>query len=69
MTKSNTNRPTHHLYIVDGEGDEANWAQIAPAWQHKAGDGMNIVLPPGVLVSGKLVIRAAKTEASDSKKA
>lgn len=62
MTKSNKNRPTHHLYIVTGEGDDAVWAQIAPAWEHQKAGGLNIVIPPGVTVSGKLVIRAAKYE-------
>ncbi|MBR0967092.1 hypothetical protein JQ554_28080 [Bradyrhizobium diazoefficiens] len=62
MTKSNTNRPTHLLYVVDS--DNANWTQIGAAWQHKDSDGMNIVIPPGIMISGKLVIRAAKGDAT-----
>jgi hypothetical protein len=64
MTKSLSNRPTHFVYVVDGDGDDATWTQIAAAWKHKDGDGMNIVIPSGVMVSGKLVIRAAKSASS-----
>jgi hypothetical protein len=63
MSKSNSNRPTHFVFVVDGDGDDANWTQIAAAWKHKDSDGMNIVIPPGIMVSGKLVIRAAKSAA------
>ncbi|WP_426424190.1 hypothetical protein [Bradyrhizobium genosp. A] len=61
MTKTNTNRPTHFVYVVTGDGDDANWTQIAAAWEHRSGDGMNFIVPPGIMVSGKLVIRAAKS--------
>jgi hypothetical protein len=59
-TKTNTNRPTHLVFVADGDGDAANWTQIDVAWQHKDCDGMNVVVPPGVMITGKLVIRAAK---------
>ncbi|WP_407193236.1 hypothetical protein [Bradyrhizobium sp. STM 3566] len=55
MTKSTTNG-----FIVDGDGDDASWTEIGAAWKHKDSDGMNIVIPPGITVSGKLVVRAAK---------
>jgi hypothetical protein len=63
-TKTQTNRPTHLVFVVDGDGDAANWTQIGAAWKHKDSDGMNIVIPPGILISGKLVIRAAKSVAA-----
>jgi hypothetical protein len=69
MTKSSTNRPTHLVYVVNGDGDEANWSQIAAAWQHKDSDGMSIFVPPGVFVTGKLVIRAIKGDMTEPKKA
>lgn len=69
MTKNtNTNRPTHLVYVVTGDGEEASWSQVAAAWQHKDSDGMSIFIPPGVTVTGKLVIRAIKAEASEPKK-
>jgi hypothetical protein len=63
MTKSNnnTNRPSHLVFVVDGDGESANWTQIGAAWKHKDSDGMNVVIPPGIMISGKLVIRAAKS--------
>ncbi|WP_426422571.1 hypothetical protein [Bradyrhizobium genosp. A] len=54
-------RPIHLVLVVDGDGDNANWTQIDAAWKHKDSDGMNIVIPPGIMISGKLVIRAAKS--------
>ncbi len=64
MTKSKTaNRPSHLVYVVDGDGDDANWTQIAAAWEHNDSDGLNVVLPPGIMVSGKLVIRRPKSDA------
>ena len=50
-------------YLVDSSTDNATWTQIAAAWEHKKGDGLNIVIPPGLMVSGKLVSRAAKNTA------
>jgi hypothetical protein len=60
MTKSNANHPTHLVYVVSGDGDDASWNRIAAAWEQKDLDGMNIFIPPGVTVSGKLVIRSFK---------
>lgn len=61
MTKSN-DLPTHLAYIVSGEGKNANWTQVGACWKHKDGEGMNVVLPPGIMISGKLVIRPIKAE-------
>lgn len=63
MTKStnSNNAPSHFVYVVTGEGESATWTQVAAAWKHKDGDGLNIVIPAGIMISGKLVLRAAKT--------
>lgn len=61
MSKTNTNLPTHYVYVVNGDGDDANWTRIAAAWEHKNRDGMNFTIPPGIMISGRLVIRAAKS--------
>ncbi|MGP4804240.1 hypothetical protein ACSV5G_10760 [Agrobacterium cavarae] len=54
-----TLRPTHDVYVVDGEGDKAFWIKIGAAWQHADGNGLNMTLHAAPL-NGRLVIRSAK---------
>ena len=63
--------PTHDAYIVqDGErGQKAKWFQIAAVWTHKDGDGFDMELPPGVSVSGRIVIRKRKEKAEAEQEA
>jgi hypothetical protein len=37
-----SNRPTHAVYVAEGEGDNAFWTKIGAAWSHDDGDGFNI---------------------------
>ncbi len=56
-----TNRPTHTVYVVEGEGDSAFWTKVGAAWSHEDSEGFNIslsVLP----LNGRLVVRTAKTD-------
>jgi hypothetical protein len=60
MSKRNTNiRPTHQVFVVEGEGDKAFWTKIGAAWQHKDGDGFNVTLM-AMPLDGRIVIRASK---------
>jgi hypothetical protein len=60
MSKRTTNiRPTHQVFVVEGEGDKAFWTKIGAAWQHKDGDGFNVTLM-AMPLDGRIVIRASK---------
>lgn len=57
--KSETNRPTHDIFVVHGEDDNARWIKIGAAWMHKDQKGANMVFyatPNG----GRTVMRAIK---------
>lgn len=57
--KNETNRPTHDIFVVHGEDDNARWTKIGAAWMHKDQKGANMVfeaLPNG----GRTVMRAVK---------
>ncbi|WP_407052113.1 hypothetical protein [Methyloraptor flagellatus] len=48
--------PSHNVYIVEGEGDDAFWTKIGSAWSHDDGDGFNVQLS-ALPIAGRLVIR------------
>ena len=50
------NRPSHTVYLVEGEGESSFWTKIGSAWSHEDGDGFNISLA-AVPLTGRLVIR------------
>jgi hypothetical protein len=55
--KSNeTNRPTHAIWQVNGEGDKARWTRVGAAWLHKDGKGTNLKFD-AFPMSGRVVIR------------
>lgn len=63
MTKeinTKSNRPSHTLFNVIGEGDDANWTRIGAAWAHKDGKGLNLDLDMIPMKTGRFVIRVAK---------
>ncbi|GAA0273388.1 hypothetical protein LNAOJCKE_4859 [Methylorubrum aminovorans] len=57
MTRTTTNnRPSHAVYVVEGEGENAFWTRIGAAWAHEDGDGFNLQLSC-LPLTGRLVIR------------
>lgn len=62
-----TTTPTHHVFVVDGEGDKAFWTKIGAAWQHADGNGLNLTLSL-LPLDGKVVIRTAKARDAASPK-
>lgn len=40
---NNTNRPTHIIWHVEGEGEKARWTRIGAAWMHKDSKGANLI--------------------------
>jgi hypothetical protein len=61
MTNNTNNRPSHGVYVVEGEGQEAHWTKVGAAWPHKDGDGFSLQLI-AVPVSGRLSIRKLKAK-------
>ncbi len=43
-TPTAATRPTHHVFVVDGEGPNAFWTSIGASWQHADGQGFNAAL-------------------------
>jgi hypothetical protein len=55
-------RPTHRLYQVTGNGDDAFWREIGAAWPNKDGHGFSIsynVIP----LHGRIVMRRIRERA------
>ena len=65
--KSNS-RPTHSVYVVEGEGEKSFWTKVGAAWQHADGEGLNISLS-AIPLNGRLVVRTPKAaeQATDGK--
>lgn len=54
-----SNLPTHGVYVVEGEGENAYWTKVGAAWSHQDGQGFNITMT-AVPLTGRLVLRARK---------
>lgn len=68
MNKRTTNTaPTHHVFVVEGEGTNAFWTKIGAAWQHADGQGLNLTLSLMPL-DGRVVIRTAKAADATNRK-
>ena len=68
MSNDTTNTtPTHHVYVVDGKGDNAFWTKIGAAWQHADGNGLNLTLSL-LPLDGRVVIRTAKAADATGRK-
>ena len=51
-----TNKPSHAIWQVSGEGNKARWTRIGSAWMHKDNKGSNLkfeCLP----LTGRVVLR------------
>ncbi|WP_018391347.1 hypothetical protein [Ancylobacter sp. FA202] len=59
MKKPASNRPSHAVYVVEGEGENAFWTKIGAAWMHDDGEGYNIQLT-AMPLNGRLVVRKPK---------
>ncbi|MFG1225266.1 hypothetical protein [Xanthobacter wiegelii] len=59
MKRTPSTRPTHDVYVVEGEGETSFWTRIGAAWTHEKGDGLNVQLTC-IPVDGRLVIRKRK---------
>ena len=53
---TNSKRPTHGIYQVQGEGEKARWNKVGAAWMHKDGKGANLKFD-ALPLSGRIVLR------------
>lgn len=60
MSDTTTNRPSnppsHRLYNVTGDADQARWTEIGAAWLTKDGKGYTISLN-AIPLNGRVVMR------------
>ncbi|KRB18266.1 hypothetical protein ASD99_31035 [Mesorhizobium sp. Root695] len=61
MTQKQSKRPSHEVYVVEGEGDKTHWTKVGAAWPHDDGEGFNITLS-ALPLNGRLVIRKPKPQ-------
>jgi len=60
-----SNKPTHDLCIVSGEGKTAVWTRVAALWPTKD-DGFSGEIPTGVFVTGRVVIQKRKANETEA---
>ncbi|MBK6707991.1 MAG: hypothetical protein IPG54_11140 [Sphingomonadales bacterium] len=58
MTDATKNRPSHRLFNVTGDGDNARWTDIGVAFATKDGNGFTLILN-AIPVNGRVVMRTA----------
>lgn len=69
MTTNQPNRPSHTLFMVDGEGEKAAWTEIGALWKHSKGDGFNLSLKALPFSSdARLVVLPRKAKAESETK-
>jgi hypothetical protein len=61
-----SNKPTHYAYVVEqpkeGSDRKAVWHRVATVWTHKNGSGFDLVIPPGVTLSGRITCTEPRVE-------
>ncbi len=63
MTTPKTKRPSHTLFMVEGEKDNAVWTEIGALWATRNGGGFNLSLKgPAHGQDARLVILPRKAK-------
>ena len=59
-------QPSHTAYVVtdpeEGSDRKAQWYPVAAIWPHQNGKGFDLVIPPGVTLSGRIVCTERKAK-------
>ena len=55
MADQSSNRPSHELFVVEGEGEDAFFTKIGAAWPNKKGTGFNLQLS-AMPLNGRLIM-------------
>lgn len=62
MTKQSQRRaPTHSLYVVTGDDQNARWTRIGAAWPNQDGKGFSMSLDAAP-IAGRVVMRENKPQ-------
>ena len=70
MTEASSNKPSHYLYVVEGEGEDEFWTKIGAGWPHKDGKGFTQHFSAFPAQGGRVVMRdAAEADAKSKAKA
>jgi hypothetical protein len=61
-----SSKPTHTAFLAQ-EYEQAGekktmWHRVGSVWPHNTGNGMTLVITPGMAVSGKVVIMPVKDD-------
>ncbi len=59
QSQSSSRMPSHRLYRVDGDCENANWTDIGAAWPNKDGLGFSVICH-AVPMRGRMVLRIIK---------
>jgi hypothetical protein len=60
-----SNKPSHIAYVVaepQRRGQRSVWHRVATVWPHTKGNGFDLVIPPGVTLSGRIVCMEPRDE-------
>jgi hypothetical protein len=60
-------RPTHVLNVVSGEGKSARFTEVAALWPTKDGNGFSGDIPSCMTITGRIVILKRKDSETDTK--
>jgi hypothetical protein len=58
-------KPSHKIFVVEGEGDSAFWHRAGSGWPHKDGKGLNLQIPSGMSLHGRVVLREYTADDAD----
>jgi hypothetical protein len=55
-------RPTYVAFVVEegGENQKGFWHRVGVVFPHRAGDGLTLVIPPGLSLSGRVQLMVPK---------
>ena len=48
-----SNKPTHDLTVISGEGKAAQFTRVAAVWPTKEGNGFTGEIPAGITITGR----------------
>ena len=66
-------KPSHIAYVVvqppEGSDKKAAWHPVGAVWPHSKGNGFDLVIPPGVTLSGRITCTERKEKAEEEQAA
>lgn len=61
-----SNRPSHTVYVIQGEAKNERWTKIGAAWPHKDGQGFGLVLEALPAGNGRVALRLITEKDADT---